>query len=131
MTTSARYRWAALAVLVAGWSAAAWVYSRTPGNAGEDGSSYVVEGGTAYAVRLADSKGDERQIERLTGKTGVLGAEFSDWFAGLWQGRRLAATLAVLATATAVVCVFLSYFQIFSPAPADPTDVAAPPGSDR
>jgi hypothetical protein len=131
MNSTARYRSAALGILVVGWAAAAFVYVWTPGEAGDQADSYVVEGGTAYAVRLADSKGDERQIERMTGKAGVLGAEFSDWFAGLWQGRRLASTLAVLATGAALVCLFLSYFEIFPSAPAEPADAAGPPRPDR
>ena len=37
-----------------------------------------------------------RELRMIGGQGNVLSAEFQDWFAGLWQGRELAGTVAVL-----------------------------------
>ena len=43
-----------------------------------------------------DTKRYLRELEVLGGKGNVLGLQFRQWFAGLWQGRALAGTVAVL-----------------------------------
>jgi hypothetical protein len=42
------------------------------------------------------SKKYRRELRMIGGQGNVLSAEFQDWFAGLWQGRELAGTVAVL-----------------------------------
>ncbi len=37
-----------------------------------------------------------RQMQVIGGKANLLSADFIDWFAGLWHGRNLAGTVAVL-----------------------------------
>ncbi len=44
-----------------------------------------------------------REMRMLGGQGNVLAAEFNEWFAGLWQGRELAATVAVLTVGTVLV----------------------------
>jgi len=44
-----------------------------------------------------DSKQYLRQLELYGGKANVLGVELREWFDGLWHGRTLAFTVAVLA----------------------------------
>lgn len=43
-----------------------------------------------------DTKRYLRELEVVGGKGNVLGLQFRQWFAGLWQGRALAGTVAVL-----------------------------------
>ena len=82
-------------ILVLGLCAAAVIYATTAG--GSDGAvGYEVINGVAYPVAPADSKAYQRELERFGGKANVLAAEFTRWFAGLWQGRRLAFTVAFL-----------------------------------
>jgi hypothetical protein len=47
-------------------------------------------------------------LELYGGKANVLAAEFRDWFAGLWYGRNLAGTIAVLTVLTALVYRFFA-----------------------
>lgn len=48
-----------------------------------------------------DSKAYLRQLELYGGKANVLGVELRQWFDGLWHGRSLAFTVAVLAALVA------------------------------
>jgi hypothetical protein len=41
-----------------------------------------------------------RQMQVMGGKANLLSADFIDWFGGLWHGRNLAGTVAVLTLAT-------------------------------
>jgi hypothetical protein len=52
--------------------------------------------GGEYDLHPEDSKAYLREMEVIGGKANLLAAEFGHWFAGLWQGRTLALTLAVL-----------------------------------
>jgi len=76
---------------------------------------YTVDGGGSYAVRADDSKKYERQMEQISGKSGVLAAEFMDWLGSLWHGRKLAYTLGVLSVGSSLTCLFLANFQILGP----------------
>jgi hypothetical protein len=54
------------------------------------------------------SKKYQHDLEVYGGKANVLAAEFRDWFAGLWYGRNLAFTIAVLAILAALVYRFFA-----------------------
>ena len=78
------------AILAAGWLAALVVYATAePAEENPD------------LVDLEQSKGYVRQLEVIGGKAAVMGSELTEWLEGLWHGRRLAATLAVLTAAVA------------------------------
>jgi hypothetical protein len=49
-----------------------------------------------------------REMRMLGGQGNVLAAEFQDWFAGLWHGRALAGTVAVLTVVTVLVFRFIA-----------------------
>ena len=51
---------------------------------------------------LADSKNYQRTIEMIGGTSNLLASQFTDWIKGLWQGRNLGYTLAVLTLAGAL-----------------------------
>lgn len=49
-----------------------------------------------------------REMRVMGGQGNVVAAEFNDWFAGLWHGRALAGTLAVLTVGTVLVFRFVA-----------------------
>jgi hypothetical protein len=57
---------------------------------------------------IASGRMYQHNLELMGGKFAVLTAEFNDWFASLWHGRTLAATVAVLSVATAAACFLLA-----------------------
>ena len=66
-----------------------------------------VTAGTVQETALGpgfDSKEYLRELETYGGTANVLAAQFMQWFGGLWQGRQLAFTVAVI---TAVVSFFV------------------------
>jgi hypothetical protein len=60
---------------------------------------------------LADQHSSKKYLHDLEvygGKANVLAAEFREWFAGLWRGKSLAGTIAVLTVAAAWVYRFFA-----------------------
>ena len=104
-------------ILVVGLLAASAAYFK----AGSDGDSsalgYEIVNGQSYPIAPGDSKSYERQMELIGGKSGVLASEFSEWFARLWHGRRLAYTLAALSVGSSLICFFLSQHLVILPPP--------------
>ncbi|HEV7507645.1 MAG TPA: hypothetical protein VGS07_22365 [Thermoanaerobaculia bacterium] len=70
---------------------------------------------------IEDSKRSLRQLQMYGGEANVFAYEIRQWFGSLWQGTRLAVTVAVLATIAAGGCRFVAI-----PLP-PPGDDAAPP----
>ena len=58
--------------------------------------------GNVYAVQPGDSKMYRHELERFGGKAAVLADEFERWFSGLWKGKRLAGTVAVISLLVAL-----------------------------
>lgn len=56
-----------------------------------------------------DDKVYQFQMERIGGKSVLIAAEINRWLAGLWQGRPLAYTLAVLSVVIALVCFWIAH----------------------
>jgi hypothetical protein len=90
-------------ILVAGLLGAALVY-RSAAEDGGDAVGFEVVGGNVYSIAPADSKPYRHDLELYGGKAAVLADDFNRWFDGLWQGRGLAYTLALLAVAIALAC---------------------------
>jgi hypothetical protein len=63
---------------------------------------------------LESSKVYLRQMEVVGGTANVLASEFRNWFAGLWHGRTLAYTVAVL---TVLVAFVYDFFAMPLPPP--------------
>lgn len=89
---------AGVAVLLAGFIAAAIIYARA---ARPDSAASM------YAI--ADPR-YQIELQRIGGNAAVLMAQFHQWFDGLWHGTALAFTVAVLGIAIAGVCFFIGYF---------------------
>jgi hypothetical protein len=80
---STRLRFISLAILIAGLLSSAVIFW----NASPDLAGYDPE----------DSKQYLRQMELYGGKANLLAYDFREWFIGLWHGRSLALTVAVIA----------------------------------
>lgn len=85
---STRLRLISLAVLVAGLLGSAVIFWRA-----------IPENPVGYDPE--DSKQYLRQMELYGGKANVLAYDFREWFIGLWHGRSLALTVAVIAVLVA------------------------------
>jgi hypothetical protein len=101
-------RWAAGIILAAGLLAAAIVYQNASADEAAAGAiGYEIDGGTQAPIMPGDSKSYDQQMEGIGGKATVLGDEI----AGLWHGRNLAYTLAVLAVGGALLCFVFAQLQ--------------------
>lgn len=102
---------ASIAVLALGLCAAAVIYL-TAGENSDRAVTYEVINGIAYPVEPGDSKAYQRELERFGGKANVLAAQFTSWFAGLWQGKTLAFTVALLSiVASLVLYLYAKYLE--------------------
>jgi hypothetical protein len=90
-----------LAVLLAGYSGAALAW-RAQGRIDQQ-NAYLAANDAAQLSTL-DSRTGTQQLELQYGKMGVLAAGCAEWIESLAHGRRLAETLVVLSSATAIGC---------------------------
>lgn len=86
------YYWG-VAILLLGLAAAALIYVF----AADDGD-------TDLSGEIESSRMYEHNLELMGGKFAVYVDRFNHWFSGLWHGRPLAYTVAVLAVVIALVC---------------------------
>jgi hypothetical protein len=80
---------------------------------------------------LSDQRNSKKYLHDLEvygGKANVLAAEFREWFAGLWYGKNLAVTIAVLTVLTVPVVRFLA---IPLPSPFDDEEPDEKPSGPR
>jgi hypothetical protein len=101
------YYWG-VAILLVGLAAAALIYVFA-----ED------DGDTDLAGEIASGRMYEHNLELMGGKFAVYVDRFNHWFAGLWHGRPLAYTVAVLAVTIALVCFWLARLRSV-PLPSSP-----------
>jgi len=74
---------------------------------------------TDLAREITSGRMYRHNLELTGGKFSVLADQFNEWFAGLWHGRSLAYTVAVLAIAIALACFWLARL-ISNPLPIEP-----------
>src|ERR1039457_2272216 len=101
MAVEARVRLVTRAILAVGFAAAVVIY-------------FVNAAPPASGYELEDSKKYLREMEVYGGKANVLAAEIRHWFDGLWHGRSLAFTVALIS-----VFLALAYNFFATPLPAD------------
>jgi hypothetical protein len=65
--------------------------------------------GQSLMAQARNTKGYQGQMEYLGGKANVLGSDITNGFIGLWHGRNLAYTLAVLAILIALACFYVAF----------------------
>ncbi|SRR5258706_11004789 len=92
-----RIFYSGVAILVAGLTGAALIYVLSADDAGRRAE-----------IEFANPRAYEFQIERIGGKAAVYAVRFNEWFSGLWHGRQLALTVAVLAIAIALACFWVA-----------------------
>ena len=92
---AARVRLMTRAILVAGFAAAAAIYAVN-----------ALPGSGAY--ELERTKLYRHDLEVYGGRANVLADDFREWFAGLWHGRNLAFTVAVLTVLAALAYRFVA-----------------------
>jgi hypothetical protein len=82
-------------IMLVGLGSAVLIYQ----SAGDDSDNvlgYEIIGGSAYPIRPEDSRTYRRDLELYGGKAAVIADDFSRWFVGLWHGKSLAFTVAVI-----------------------------------
>jgi hypothetical protein len=84
-TSQGLLRLAAVTTAVVGFASAIWIYLTA-----------AAPVGNPLGYEPEDSKQYLRDLERYGGKANVLATELTDWFNGLWHGRRLAFTVACI-----------------------------------
>ena len=104
MTPQERVRVGTRAILIAGFAAAVVIYltARPPAD-------------NPLGYDPMDTKKYLHDLEVYGGKANVVAAQFRDWFDGLWHGKQLAYTVAVLTVISAGVYKFFA-----TPLPPDP-----------
>ena len=101
MATPRQLRWIGKIILAVGLVAAIIIYVAQP------------FGNREYSLTTRDLY----EIEKIGGKSTVLGVEFNSWFSSLWHGRTLAYTMAFLAVASFLACLWLADFLTEPPSP--------------
>jgi hypothetical protein len=100
-----RLNWLGAVILAAGLCAggAIWVAQDRleRQNAGENADD-----------NLLDSRKNIRQIETLTGKSGVVAEEWSEWLKSLVHGKRLAVTVAVGSAIVGIGCMLAADYLV-------------------
>jgi len=96
------------AILVIGLASAAFIYAFAADDEGIDAASEIVQG------RMY-----QHNLQLMGGKASLLMADFDEWFSGLWHGRPLAYTVAILSVAIALACFAVARWVSGSPADAD------------
>ena len=94
----ARIRYCGMAVLIVGLVSAALIYIFASGDGNPDPTAEITNARTY-----------EYNVERLGGMAAVYMDRFNRWLAGLWHGKALAGTMAVLAIAIALLCFWVAH----------------------
>jgi hypothetical protein len=74
-----------------------------------------------YARQIASGRMYEHNLAVMGGKFAVYADQFNQWFDGLWHGRPLAYTVAVLAVAISLVCFWVAWMTA-GPSPSEPDE---------
>lgn len=109
-----RFKIVGLCTLVVGLGVSAAVdwSKRAAPEKDDDIIGYEIGAGYAYPIRASQSKYVADQRERESGKGGIAMAEGARWFSHLWQGRKLATTLAIVSVGGFVGCFFMARYLI-------------------
>jgi len=87
----------------------------TAGDPPDNATAYEVVNGVSYPVEVADTKRYQSDMERIGGKTSLLATDLGDWFSGLWHGKQLGVTLAVLTVIVSLLCFLMAHLLSLPP----------------
>jgi len=93
-------------ILLVGLGTAIFIY-QTADDDSSGALGYQIIGGTIYPIMPENTKIYKHDLEVYGGKAAVLADEFRRWFIGLWHGKSLAFTIAV-------ITIFLSFAGFFT-----------------
>jgi hypothetical protein len=103
-----RLRIISAAILLAGLLISSAIYLTAP----EESDDMTIYG-------LEHSKAYRHDLELYGGKANVLISEFMEWFQGLWHGKSLAYTIAVIAIVTSVMLCYVARLVAADTGPED------------
>ncbi len=92
-------------IMISGLGSAAYIYQKAV-NEPADALRDRMEGGSVYQIQPEDSKKYQRDIEAISGKAGLVVADFRNKLAALWQGK----SLAYMVAAVSILISFAFYF---------------------
>lgn len=121
-----RLRLSCLVILMAGLCAAMLIYLLAD-DIPDDSLGYVIVNGTVYPLATRDSKIYRREVERFGGKAALAFDDFNRWFGELWQGKKLAETVAWISVLLALG-IYLVASSLSPDARAESEDVREPDG---
>src|ERR1019366_8865810 len=84
------------AILIVGLLSATLLYM-TATDEDSNVLGYRIINGHEYVIETGDSKRLQYDMEKIAGKSVVVGEEINRWFSSLWHGKRLAYTVALFA----------------------------------
>jgi hypothetical protein len=93
-------------ILLVGLGTAIFIY-QTADSDSSGALGYQIIGGTIYPIMPENTKIYRHDLEVYGGKAAVLADEFRRWFIGLWHGKSLAFTIAV-------ITIFISFAGFFT-----------------
>jgi len=93
-------------ILLVGLVTAVYIYQSAGMDAGGE-LGYQIIGGTVYPIMPQNTKIYRHDLEVYGGKAAVLADDFRRWFIGLWHGKSLAFTIAV-------ITIFISFVGFFT-----------------
>jgi len=82
-------------ILLVGLGTAIFIYQTTDMDS-SGALGYQIIGGTVYPIMPENTKIYRHDLEVYGGKAAVLADDFRRWFNGLWHGKSLAFTIAVI-----------------------------------
>ena len=82
-------------ILLVGLGTAIYIYQSADMDA-SGALGYQIIGGTVYPIMPENTKIYKHDLEVYGGKAAVLADDFRRWFNGLWHGKTLAFTIAVI-----------------------------------
>jgi hypothetical protein len=106
MTIAKRFRATGIILLIGGLLAAVIIYFRAPLEQARE---------LILGIDVRTNR-DVLQLEKVGGKSAVFTADFEEWFATIWHGKRLAYTVGVLSIAGCAGCYLFADFIEFSSA---------------
>lgn len=83
-------------VFAVGLGSALFIYADARDDDSANAIGYEMVDGVAYPIAARDSKRYRHDLERLGGKAAILADDFSNWLSGLWHGKRLAFSVALI-----------------------------------
>jgi hypothetical protein len=93
-------------IMLLGLGSSIFIY-QSAGNDSDGVLGYEIIDGSAYPIRPEDSRMYRRDLELYGGKAAVVVDDFRRWFIGLWHGKSLAFTVAVIS-------IFISLMFFFA-----------------